>query len=232
MLWLVVYNGALAAGWSLVLYLTISTVIQGGSSQQVYQASQWPLKISQTAAIMEIVHSASGLVRSPLFTTVVQVFSRIWALWGIIELAPSSTIRGSVTVLKFQGYKLELSLISLLVAWSISEVLRYTFYVFKELKVSPPYPLLWLRYSTFIILYPLGVASELTMAWLARPTIKDTRPLSVQLPNLGNFAFDYYWACWVIAVLYIPGLPQLYMYMLTQRKKILGGRNAGAKKQA
>lgn len=76
----------------------------------------------------------------------------------------------------------------------------------QEVKLSPPYPLLWLRYSTFIVLYPLGVASELTMGWLARPTIKDARPLSVRLPNAANFAFDYYWACWIIAALYIPGV--------------------------
>ena len=61
----------------------------------------------------------------------VQVFSRIWALWGIIELVPDSTTKGGITLLKTDSVKVELSLISLLLAWSISEVLRYTFYVFK-----------------------------------------------------------------------------------------------------
>jgi len=37
-----------------------------------------------------------------------------------------------------------------------------------------PYFLLWLRYTGFIVLYPLGVASELTVAYLALPTIKST----------------------------------------------------------
>lgn len=44
-----------------------------------------------------------------------------------------------------------------------------------------PYVLLWLRYTAFIVLYPLGVASELAMVALAMPYIKAHRPLSIQV---------------------------------------------------
>lgn len=44
----------------------------------------------------------------------------------------------------------------------------------QELLGSVPYPVLWARYTGFIVLYPLGVASELTLAYLALPTIKST----------------------------------------------------------
>ena len=65
--------------------------------------------------------------------------------------------------------------------------------------------LLWARYSAFLPLYPLGVASELTMVWLALPTIESGRPWSLTLPNAANFAFDYYWLCIILSVIYIPG---------------------------
>jgi very-long-chain (3R)-3-hydroxyacyl-CoA dehydratase len=68
-----------------------------------------------------------------------------------------------------------------------------------------PYPVKWLRYSAFLPLYPLGVASELTMAYLALPAIRERRPWSVALPNPANFGFDYYTACWIIIALYLPG---------------------------
>ena len=97
---------------------------------------------------------------------------------------------------------------------------------------SVPYPLLWLRYTTFIVLYPLGVASEMTMVYLAMPTIRKERPLSFSMPNKVNFAFDYYWFCWCAIACYIPGLPELYLHMLRQRKKILGGPPKNAKKVA
>ena len=71
--------------------------------------------------------------------------------------------------------------------------------------MTPPYPLLWLRYTAFIPLYPLGVASEMTMAYLALPVIKAKRPLSVQLPNSFNWGMDYYWCCWLIILGYLPG---------------------------
>ena len=70
---------------------------------------------------------------------------------------------------------------------------------------KPPYAQLWLRYSAFIPLYPLGVASELTMAYLALPIIKAKQPLSVHLPNAFNFGFDYYTLCWLIIASYLPG---------------------------
>lgn len=56
------------------------------------------------------------------------------------------------------------------VQWKDPTLMSHT--ATQELLGSVPYPSLWLRYSGFILLYPIGVASELTMAWLALPTIK------------------------------------------------------------
>ena len=53
-----------------------------------------------------------------------------------------------------------------------------------------PYVLLWLRYTAFILLYPLGVASELAMVALAMPHIKAHRPLSIQVGGALLTAFD------------------------------------------
>ena len=63
----------------------------------------------------------------------------------------------------------------------------------------------WLRYSGFIVLYPLGVASELTMVWLALPTIKRSHMWSLDMPNALNYSFDYYYYCILTCILYLPG---------------------------
>ena len=98
----------------------------------------------------------------------------------------------------------------------------------QELNIMP-YPLLWARYSAFILLYPIGVASEMTMVYLAMPTIKKNRPLSIAMPNAWNFALDYYVGCWLGVACYVPGLPELYMHMVKQRKKVLSpSASAGA----
>lgn len=39
----------------------------------------------QTAAALEIVHAFSGLVKSPLPTAVIQVYSRLFLVWGVTQ---------------------------------------------------------------------------------------------------------------------------------------------------
>lgn len=179
-----------------------------------------PLKLAQTAALLEIVHSAVGLVRSPVLITLTQVASRIWILWGIIDVAPDPKLRALV-LLDVAHMRISLSLVTLMTAWCVTEIIRYGFYAFKEFGLQP-YFLLWLRYTLFIVLYPLGVSSELAMVVLANSYLRKNAIWSLRMPNTLNFGFDYWLACWVIVMFYLPGLPALYGYMLTQRRKVLG----------
>ena len=61
----------------------------------------------QTLAILEIIHAALGLVRSPLGTTAMQVFSRLALVWGIAEhykvVRPHPVLLLAIT--KFDYYK-------------------------------------------------------------------------------------------------------------------------------
>jgi len=77
-------------------------------------------------------------------------------------------------------------------------------WLLQELGMSP-YPLLWLRYTTFIPLYPLGVASEMTMVALALPHFRKSQMWSIRMPNAFNFAFDYFLFCLLAVAIYIPG---------------------------
>ncbi|GLC35795.1 hypothetical protein PLESTB_000495100 [Pleodorina starrii] len=228
--YLFLYNAALVLGWGYCLYLTIDTMLLNhGKTSDLWKVVELPLKVSQTAAIMEVIHSAIGLVRSPVAITGMQVASRLWVLWGIINLAPDQATRGALLLgPKLADFQPQLNLATLLAAWSITEVVRYGFFAIKEVAGSVPYAVLWLRYSTFIPLYPIGVASELTMAWLALPAIRAAHMWSVDMPNALNFGFDYFLFCLVIVASYVPGLPQLYLYMLAQRKKVLSGGGSGS----
>jgi hypothetical protein len=50
----------------------------------------------------------------------------------------------------------------------MTEVIRYPFYAFTLLGYVP-YQLLWLRYTAFYLLYPLGAASEAIGAYATLP---------------------------------------------------------------
>ena len=47
----------------------------------------------------------------------------------------------------------------MVLSWALTEVIRYTFYA-ASLVGWGFAPLLWLRYSTFFVLYPTGASSE------------------------------------------------------------------------
>jgi len=49
---------------------------------------------------------------------------------------------------------------SLYLAYGLAESIRYPYYVFNTLMEEPPYILTWLRYSAFLVLYPIGLLSE------------------------------------------------------------------------
>ncbi|KAL4519699.1 hypothetical protein Ndes2526B_g01727 [Nannochloris sp. 'desiccata'] len=222
--YLFTYNATLCCSWAYVLYLTFKTSLaDDGSLPAIWKAVEFPLKIAQTAAVMEVIHAALGIVRSPVMVTATQVASRIWILWGIVDAAPqATTIRSLVLLpLPYPFPRLALNLATLLTAWCLSEIIRYGFFAFKEAGLQPFF-LLWLRYSAFIVLYPLGVASELSMVWLAIPALRATDTWGVSMPNPYNIGFSYWIGCLLAVCAYVPGFPQLYGYMVAQRRKVLG----------
>lgn len=218
--YLLTFNASVVLGWTYILFLTTDLSLKGASFRELWQAVKNPLLLTQSAALLEVAHSLLGVVRAPIMTTVLQVASRVWLVWGILVAAPAQVTSRGIDLLPIKGLSFELNLVTLLAAWSVTEIIRYSFFAVKELGYNP-FPLLWLRYTTFIVLYPLGVASELTMVYLALPHIRTSRKWSIHLPNTVNFAFDYYYFCLFAVVVYIPGFPMLYSHMLKQRKKVL-----------
>lgn len=79
--YLALYNLASAAGWAFVLFITVTKYLAKAAPEALWQDVQLPLKIVQTAAVLEVFHSLFGLVRSPLMTTIMQVASRVILLW-------------------------------------------------------------------------------------------------------------------------------------------------------
>jgi very-long-chain (3R)-3-hydroxyacyl-CoA dehydratase len=213
-LYLFLYNLIQVLGWGLVLLKTLYGISKNLSNEQLYENVELELQIFQTAAVLEIVHALIGFVRSPVGTTTLQVFSRVTVVWLMLYKVVSS--RSSIGVLM------------LLVAWSITEVIRYSFYALGLIK-SVPHFLTWLRYTLFIVLYPMGASGEILTMIAGLPEIAAKKHLTLEMPNALNFGFSFYVFIIIMCLIYIPGFPQLYGYMFTQRRKVLG---SDAKKAA
>ncbi|KAG8840806.1 hypothetical protein FRB91_005659 [Serendipita sp. 411] len=114
--------------------------------------------IIQSVALLEVVHSALGIVKSPVQTTAMQVASRLAVVWWFVEAEPSARTSTFYS--------------TMLVAWSLSEIIRSQYYMASLLHLTPPRAhtnrlvatsidiLTYIRYSAFYILYPLGSGSE------------------------------------------------------------------------
>ncbi|GLU18193.1 hypothetical protein SLE2022_345060 [Rubroshorea leprosula] len=205
-LYLSIYNWTVFAGWCQVLYFALKTLTESGH-EHVYNAVEKPLLLAQTAAILEILHGLLGLVRSPISATLPQIGSRLYLTWGVLWSFPE--IQKHVLVS------------SLVISWSITEIIRYSFFGAKEAFGSAPSWLLWLRYSTFLLLYPTGITSEVGLIYNALPYIKGSEKYCIRMPNKWNFSFDYFYAAIIALGIYVPGSPHMYTYMLGQRKKAL-----------
>lgn len=206
--YLIFYNVFLTLGWLIVLIQTTHHLIyEGGNLKGLWESTSSVLMIAQTLAVLEIVHAAVGLVPSSVIMVVPQVFSRLMVLWPVLYT--------------FKGTHTSLGLPLLLVAWSVTEVIRYSFYFLNILK-QVPHILTFLRYTLFIVLYPVGVTGELLCVYAAFPDAARTRVYSITFPNALNFSFDFYYALIIFVLLYIPCFPMLYMHMFALRHKVLG----------
>lgn len=106
----------------------------------------------------------------------------------------------------------------MLLAWSVTEVVRYLFFALSLGTGSEPSPLRWMRYSGFFVLYPVGISSELVelfTAYKAAAAEGNTVRVVVALATMAT---------------YVPGSPLLYMHMIKQRRKVLGGGGAAEAK--
>ncbi|KAM7202307.1 protein tyrosine phosphatase [Naviculisporaceae sp. PSN 640] len=195
--YLVAYNAASAVAWATVLGRVAVVLGMRGAALVPIGVNDFA-RTTQTFAVMEIFHALTGIVPAPLFTTIMQVFSRLVLVWGISY--PFPQLNGS------PWYS------SMLIAWATTEVIRYTYFVFKQFGDNAvPYFLHWLRYSAFLILYPIGISSEVAMMYKA-----------LVGPAQG-FASWYPMALISIMLSYIPGSVILYSHMLRQRRKQVGG---------
>ncbi|XP_013195322.1 very-long-chain (3R)-3-hydroxyacyl-CoA dehydratase 2 [Amyelois transitella] len=205
-LYLITYNGIQTIGWTYLLLSSAIHFLNRGTLDTFWPEIKTTVIIFQNAAVLEILHAAIGLVPSGVFIVLVQVYSRVFVVCGILLSAHGSTVSPGLPLC--------------ILAWSVTEIIRYAYYTL-NLIGAVPQPLLFLRYSTFIILYPIGITGELLCMYHSLEEVAEKNLYTISFPNAWNFIFNYYYFIVAIMSLYIPLFPVLYGHMLAQRKKML-----------
>jgi len=188
-----------------------STTIFPAKNPELYSELGDHIKLVQTAAILEVIHAMIGIVRSNPMVTAVQIASRLLVVWLPIHFIAESQTSPGISIMLF--------------AWCLTEMVRYSFYAFNLVNLNVGV-LTWLRYTLFIVLYPMGVCGEMWCYIDALPVLSASKALRLEMPNPYNFTFSPYVVTILILLGYAPGFPPLYFHMFALRKKVLGGGEA------
>ncbi|XP_039950667.1 very-long-chain (3R)-3-hydroxyacyl-CoA dehydratase hpo-8 [Bactrocera tryoni] len=210
--YLFVYNATQVVGWSYILFQLVNYYLLQGPEFRaglgLWDYTRVAVIVFQNAAFVEILNAAFGLVKSNPVITTFQVLSRMMVVLGVVMATPTGKVSPGLPIALF--------------AWAVTEIIRYGYYALNIINFMP-YIVVFLRYTTFIALYPIGVTGELLCFWWAQGFAKSNTIWSLEMPNKWNATFSYFALLWFVMLLYIPLFPQMYLHMFAQRKKILGG---------
>lgn len=146
----------------------------------------------QGLAIFEVIHAALGLVPSPVLPTAVQVASRLFVAFVLGARLQAGAHWGYLVMA---------------VAWTLADVPRYIYYVVHLCPgVSMPWLLLWLRYSLYLVLYPVGTAGEMSL---------------MRAASVGLAGSRWQYAVLALLAVYPLGFAYMYLHMGKQRAKYL-----------
>lgn len=210
--YLAAYNVVAAALW-LRVALALATNLPGAFAGDLDRSIAL-LERAQLFSLLEIAHVLAGVVRGSLPAALLQAFGR-----NILTFAFVGALGGAGLV-ENGAEKLAATM---MLAWSLSELCRYPYYALQSVSSKVPEALTYVRYSSFVVLYPIGAAMEAlvvvrTLAYIAERewfcTTLSLGPLELR------FVFQVFVHC-VAPPGYLVGFPLLYRYMLRQRQKQL-----------
>ena len=174
-MYLTAYNVAQSLVWSAALVLSVRSIVEnGGSLTSVYDDAGWFVRLGQCSAVMEVLHSLLGLVRSPVLTALMQwredaryhgrhTPHRVVARddGGGIDVFGVVPVGGHTLPVVRPGEHSRLA--------QLVEILR----------VHPS--------------HPIGGSAEILLMYHSLPTIDARVPYTFSMPNAFNAAFYYPW---------------------------------------
>uniref|UniRef100_A0A8B9TNK8 Very-long-chain (3R)-3-hydroxyacyl-CoA dehydratase n=1 Tax=Anas platyrhynchos TaxID=8839 RepID=A0A8B9TNK8_ANAPL len=105
--------------------------------------------------------------------------------------------------------------------WSIIELFRYPYYMLSCIGIEWK-PLTWLRYTTWIPLYPLGGLAEAVCLIQSIPIFSETGKFSLGLPNPLNVTIQFSFLLQLYLIALFLGVFVNFRYLYKQRKQHLG----------
>ena len=212
-IYLFLYNFIQLCGWSFFFFRGVLNLINFNSLQEMYSNTHIILECCQYGAFLEIIHAITGIVKTSILSTSIQIIGRI----------------SIVLLLQFVPVEISYGYLIIFFAWSSIEIVRYSYYILNLIKknfsnFNIPYLLIWCRYTFFIVLYPIGSFGEMLIIYNAQKYFNKIILWKNNAFNIyvGNLFYPIY-------ILFLPGLIFMYGYLFKQRKKVFNRLNNNIK---
>ena len=212
-IYLFLYNFIQLCGWSFFFFRGVLNLINFNSLQEMYSNTHIILECCQYGAFLEIIHAITGIVKTSILSTSIQIIGRI----------------SIVLLLQFVPVEISYGYLIIFFAWSSIEIVRYSYYILNLIKknfsnFNIPYLLIWCRYTFFIVLYPIGSFGEMLIIYNAQKYFNKIILWKNNAFNIyvGNLFYPIY-------ILFLPSLIFMYGYLFKQRKKVFNRLNNNIK---
>lgn len=124
---------------------------------------------------LDVLHSVTGLTKGSYTAGLIQVTGRLTMLL-IVNGCPSCAQWPPV--------------FTLMVVYLLSEQFRYPFYALNSVGIAVPV-LTWLRYTAWLLLYPIGLLLEAAILLGSIPHYYNSGVYSLRMPNAFNMDFNF-----------------------------------------
>ncbi len=212
-IYLFLYNFIQLCGWSFFFFRGVLNLINFNSLQEMYSNTHIILECCQYGAFLEIIHAITGIVKTSILSTSIQILGRI----------------SIVLLLQFVPVEVSYGYLIIFFAWSSIEIVRYSYYILNLIKknysnFNIPYLLIWCRYTFFIVLYPIGSFGEMLIIYNAQKYFNKIILWKNNVFNIyvGNLFYPIY-------ILFLPSLIFMYRYLFKQKKKVFKRLNNNIK---
>ncbi|KAJ8919044.1 hypothetical protein NQ315_016950 [Exocentrus adspersus] len=210
--YLSLYNLFMFCGFLYVTVVLCIRYVRDGQQflPHAYETVGSVLCCLQLLQLLEVLHPIFGYVKGGAFMPFVQIGGRCFVLILMIEHEPR------IQKMPVVFY--------LFLVWCGIEIIRYPYYM-SQLHEKENGLLTWLRYSAWMVLYPIGFVCEGIIVFRNLIYVDQSNKWSVSLPNPLNFTFHFatLLRLYMLFVM-MPGMYVLMSHMFKVRKQKLGGK--------
>jgi very-long-chain (3R)-3-hydroxyacyl-CoA dehydratase len=208
--YLLLYNATQLIGNFCVIVSIARFMIEHKTSTDSYHLGSNMIRILLTLQWLEILHTIIGLAKGSPVTSFCQVLGKSIVFFAFMD---SSAVPSEVTSAKTSGI--------LLLAWALGDSIRFLFYFQNQIGLSLS-SITWIRYSAWMVLYPIGITCEGITLLLNLGSLKSSGRFAYPLPNHLNISFDPSIAIYIYVVVILPmGSHKMLSYMWSQRQRAL-----------